>query len=147
MVSEDEPPKPQELLEKVKPELLQVTWDEYRYRHSHFWNAFYRFGFFVIFVSAIPHMERDVAERLWQPLFPVAAFLLTIVATYILHSENARLAKVSERLNALRFIPRLPKDTRAQKIIASPIGAYISWCFFFVLTGLSVLNYFLLSLV
>lgn len=83
--------------------LLKLAWEEFQYRHEHFWKLLFRFGLIIVFLSGIPFLYPDVASLrdnyyLFIIIFGGLPILLTIVCAAILYSEAYRVMLVSKNL-------------------------------------------------
>jgi len=84
--------------------LVDMLWDEWKYRNALYWSTFYRFGFIVLFVSFIPYVYPQVISHLGRlvVVFPVAGGLISLFAAWLLDAEAARFSYVTKTLDIHR---------------------------------------------
>lgn len=130
-------------------ELINMLWEEWKYRNTHFWQLFYRFGFIILFVSFIPYVYPEIVIKLEKLViaFPVAGGLLSIFAAYLLDAEAARFSSVGNKINEFRgkYKPGdFPSSGCIWKLRNIRLGYFIPIIFALLLVLLSILNGYVL---
>lgn len=126
-------------------ELAKHLWEVWHYRHSFLWGALSRWGLAVVFVSVIPHL-RPYFLKLghWVLVFPITAFLLTLVSFFHLLGEHQRLIEATRRYVQLAstLLPdtssNLPPVRERAYTFATGVGVILMYLV--ALTLLSVAN-------
>ena len=126
-------------------ELVNMLWDEWKYRNTLYWQMFYRFGFIVLFVSFIPYVYPNIVSKLGNlvVVFPISGAVLSIFASWLLDGEAARFSYVGKKLDEYRGVykpDRFPTEGILWKIRAAKIGHGISIMFGVVLVVVSVFS-------
>ncbi|MEA3224395.1 MAG: hypothetical protein U9Q07_00475, partial [Planctomycetota bacterium] len=94
----------------------------------------------------IPYVKPDIVDILGGlvVVFPFSTFLIALLATWLLGAEYQRMSmirmKYDELLGPTYEIPRMPNETRRQKIVAFRIGSILSLLFGIGFTLLSLVN-------
>jgi hypothetical protein len=86
-----------------KDKLVDITWQNYMYRHELFWKSLYRWGSAVIAISVVPYLRPEILNSLGRAIyiFPVLAWILALVAAWHLGAEYWRLKSVGRKLEGL----------------------------------------------
>ncbi len=73
-----------------------LVWDEYKYRHTHCWKVVFQLTAAVVFLSAIPYIDRECARALqWRILLaPLLAALLAGFSAAVMCRELSLLSKL-----------------------------------------------------
>jgi hypothetical protein len=126
-------------------ELARHLWEVWHYRHSFLWGALVRWGLAVLFICAVPHLEPHFLRLgAWVLLFPITAFLLTLVSFFHLLGEHQRLIEATRRYISLASAlvpedsPSLPQVGEPAYTFATGVGVIIMYLV--ALTLLSVAN-------
>ena len=133
-------------------DVVKLLWQEYELRQTNYWNYFNRFSLAIVTISIIPYVKPDIVNTLGKIIivFPIASFLIALLATWLLGAEYQRMHMVRLKYEELlganpnHQIPRMPTDTLWQKIEAFRIGSVLSLIFGFGFTLLSVVNFLVL---
>jgi hypothetical protein len=128
-------------------DVLSFLWKEYEVRQRHYWSVFERFSLAIVAINIAPYVNSDL-RCLGKIilLFPCAAFLLTLLSSWLLGAEYQRLRMVykayEEKLPAK--IPRMPLGTWLERLVAKPIGSKIAGFFGIGLSAFSLLSVYVL---
>lgn len=125
-------------------EAAKLLWDEWKYRHSIFWNSLYRWGIAVVTISLVPYVKTDIIETLGLLVlaFPVVSALFSIVAAWHLAAEYYRLQLVRRRY--LELLAPYTPYAATKTLLAWSIGSAVTYVFLYGLTSLSLINAYLL---
>ena len=110
---------------------IDLLWEEWKYRHSLFWQSLFRWAGAVVALWVIPFVKPEVF-RPWPRialLFPMVAFVLSLFSAWILGAEQRRFTAVAQKYNELRkdFVPpRIPANTTWDSLFAAPLGAKVA---------------------
>jgi len=92
-------------------QLLELYWEEWKYRHENFWKRMTQFFIAIAFLSVLPLIYQsfiDEAIKLNQfslSILPGLSIVLSLFFLWYGFSESVRLIAVNEKINALtRFI-------------------------------------------
>ncbi len=127
-------------------QVLQALWDEYELRQTHYWSSFNRFALAILTVSVIPYVKPDLASMLGKlvAVFPVVSLLISLASSWLLGAEYQRLRmvrqKYDELLGSKYQIPRMPRDTVWERLVALRIGTATSVMFGIGFVLLSLIN-------
>ncbi|GGC06246.1 hypothetical protein GCM10011352_35610 [Marinobacterium zhoushanense] len=102
-------------MDEKDKDLINMLWDEWKYRNTLYWQMIYRFGFMILFVSFIPYVYPKVISHLGKLViaFPICGMVLSIFSAWILDAEAARFSHVKYTLNKHRgdYLPeRFPEN-------------------------------------
>jgi hypothetical protein len=123
-----------------------LLWEEWKYRHDLFWQAFYRWGTAAVVVSVVPYVQPRLVDDLGSVVlvFPALAALLAVGASWHLFAEYARLLRVTARYRealgvyapaAVHYPSRL-----ISWVLRWPVGWVVSGVFLVVAPLLSLAN-------
>jgi len=134
---------------ELKTEMIKLRWDEFKYRHTHYWGLFFRFSFAVLFLLAIPYIYPDEIKQLsaYIMLFPLAGILVCLIAAWLLAAEYERLRQVSRKLDDLtpkEFLPDRFELSGIRKILKINVGIFVNLVFLVGFMLLSVLELFVI---
>jgi uncharacterized membrane protein AbrB (regulator of aidB expression) len=81
-------------------EAAKLLFEEFKYLHNQFWEAFYKFGLIIVTVNIIPYIKPDIIKVLQSKIviFPVTGLLITLVASWILVARYQRISKVKIKI-------------------------------------------------
>ncbi len=133
-------------MKENEKELINMLWDEWKYRNTLYWQMLYRFGFMILFVSFVPYVYPKVVSHLDKLVivFPITGMVLSLFSAWILDSEAARFSYVAKTLNKYRgeYVPeRFPNSKNPFWILRKvKIGYGISILFGIVFVLLSILS-------
>lgn len=126
-------------------ELAKHLWEVWQYRHSFLWGALVRWGLAVLFISIVPHLEPHFLQLgIYVLLFPITAFLLTLVSFFHLLGEHQRLIESTRRYIKLTGA-LVPEDSSSLPPVKNPAytfatGVGVIIMYLVALTFLSVAN-------
>lgn len=92
-------------------EMIKLYYDEFKYRHDHFWKLFFKFSYAIFFFIMLPFfmkvegLKADSFSKVLEGhayIFPVIACILSLVATLVLLSEYERLSLTIKKCNELK---------------------------------------------
>jgi uncharacterized membrane protein len=136
-------------MEKEEIELVKIYWDEYKLRHEHYWKSFFRFGFAIVFLLALPFVYPVKTGSLGNFIIaiPILAVTLSLFSAWLLRSEYDRLRKTDDNLRVL-----IPKEYRRAattpkglaKLFEVRIGVVVSVLFGVVFVAISGTQLYLL---
>ena len=131
-------------------EMAKLYWEEYKYRHEHYWKSFFKFSYAIIFLLVIPYLHPDKIIQLahYIKLFPTAAALLSIAAAWVLAAEYERIAVTSEKLIEIKSEKYKPIEfelTGFKKVLGVRIGIVVTIIFLFGFLLLSIADFLILS--
>ncbi len=78
----------------------EILWNEWKYRHSVYWNLLFRFGGAIVVLWVIPFVRPEVFAP-WRgiaSLFPLTALALSVFSTWLLAAEQSRLSAIRRKL-------------------------------------------------
>ena len=100
-------------------ELLKIYYDEWKYRHEHFWKTLVRFFVVIFFTSTLPItiqvFNGAVIPNIPLAIFPITGILLTILYLWYSLSESLRLNAVNVTMTAM-IRDLFPKYERAKLV-------------------------------
>ena len=86
-------------------ELLKIYYDEWKYRHEHFWKTLIRFFVVIFFTSTLPitiHIFNGaIIPNIPLSLFPVTGIFLTIFYLWYGLSESLRLTATNKTIKLM----------------------------------------------
>ena len=111
---------------------IALLWDEWKYRHGLFWRLFVRCAGSVITLWVIPFLKPDVFKPFpfVSLVFPLLAFVLSVLSVVLFFGEQRRFAMVNEKYNELRRCyepPRWPKRGFVNRLASLEIGVVLVW--------------------
>lgn len=126
---------------------LNHLWEEIKFRQEHYWSSFNKFGLVNITVMVIPFIRPEIVELLGKAviIFPSISLILSCICMWYLAAEYQRLRmvrrKYEEILSEDCMIPRMPRETRWERMIAARIGSRTStiWGFSFIFASVSTI--------
>jgi hypothetical protein len=123
-------------------EMAKLYWEEFSYRHAHYWNTFFRFAFAVLFMLAFPFVHPEELQRFnrYTALFPMIAILLSLAASWLLAAEYARIRATYQKYSELRsakYNPPEISERGAHKLLRMRIGTVVTLFFLIGLLSLS----------
>lgn len=133
-------------------EMIEISWEEFKYRHEHFWKSFYKLGFIIIFLIALPHYElKGLLSNFTNTLFilPFTAAFLSILSLWLLIQEQKRLKLISNiykehRKGLLQGVKQVIDI--GDSINVGEVIIYLSFCGLFIISiADSLLVYFALE--
>ncbi|MEN6559528.1 MAG: hypothetical protein ABFD52_01975 [Acidobacteriota bacterium] len=76
----------------------KLLWEQWKYRHVHFWNAFYLVSSVTAIISTLPVIKNSIISMLnWFSLaFPLLGLILGIFSLKVLRSEYERIGAVGD---------------------------------------------------
>ena len=82
---------------------VDLLWDEFKFRQSHWWSIANKFGLAIIATLLLPYVQPAILERLGRATLILPAFGLafSLAATWILGAEYQRVRAVRAKLAAL----------------------------------------------
>ncbi|TVO70025.1 hypothetical protein [Sedimenticola selenatireducens] len=89
-------------------EVMKVLWDEFKYRHEHYWRSFYKIGFLLLFLLSIPYITpKDfiLPPEWFFNLMPIYSLALSIIATWLLWQEHKRVDAAHDKYKCKRDAP------------------------------------------
>jgi len=83
--------------------LLDIYQQDFLYRHTIYWNLFYKSMFAILGLLSIPYFLYQVEFINFKLLaiFPILSFIINIFSIILLESESVRMKASRERLNSL----------------------------------------------
>ena len=128
-------------------QLLELYWEEWKYRHENFWKRMTQF--FIAFLSVLPllyqssigitiELNKDILS-----ILPAVAILLSVVFLWYGLSESARLIWVNEKINAItkenfegrRFLSIFVPTCKLLKIRISKVIPFLFFAMEFLIAG------------
>lgn len=136
-------------MDQDKNDVLNMLWDEWKYRNQSYWRSFYRFGFMILFVMFIPYVYPEIVKKLGELIivFPIAGGILSVFTAWLLDAESARFKNVMNKIRELQGEngpEEFLDDTFVEKIRKFRMGTVISVMFGVVLVVLSIASAFVL---
>ena len=137
-------------MEPDEIEMAKLYWEEFKYRHEHYWKYYFKFSYAIIFLLVIPYLDPDRIIQMgsYVYLLPVAAALLTIAAAWLLAAEYERMSLVNEKLQGIKSEKyKLIEIERTciKKVLGIKIGYVVTIIFLVVFLLLSFLDWIILS--
>ncbi len=122
-------------------QLLELYWEEWKYRHENFWKRMTQFFIAIAFLSVLPLIYQsfiDEAIKLNQfslSILPGLSIVLSLFFLWYGFSESVRLIAVNEKINALtreNFEGRsfLLISVTARRFLKIRISKVVPWLFF-----------------
>lgn len=119
-----------------------LLWDEYRFRHQIFWGSLFRWGAGIITLWILPYIRQDVVGKVRDvsigplaviAIFPIAAFVFSVLAAIHLGFEYSRLDKVRRKYDEV--LGSFRPDPESHSLFKRRVGVLI-YCAFGVLFAL-----------
>jgi hypothetical protein len=131
-----------EPLSTEQVEMAKLYWEEFSYRHAHYWSMFFRFAFAILFMLAFPfiHPEEVQYFKRYTAIFPMIAILLSLAASWLLAAEYERIRATYQKYSELRsakYNPPEISERGARKLLRMRIGTVVTLFFLFGLLSLS----------
>jgi len=122
-------------------ELIKLYWDEFKYRHQHYWTLFFKFAFVIIFLLAIPFLYQEKLKDFIEYLrfIPFVSGILSICISFLLLSEDNRLRIIHNKYKKLKN-----EDDINKKYMKKGIGIYVSIMFAAIFISLSIIEYLII---
>lgn len=116
-----------------KSQIVNLLWEEWKYRHDVFWQSIYRWGLAVGLITIAPYVSPNLIGELDYIVlfFPILAGLVSMFASWHLGAEYVRLKKVDEQYRPLlgKYRPQ-PLTNRVERILfKTSIGRAVSLAF------------------
>lgn len=127
-------------------DILSRLWEEIKLRQEHYWSSFNRFALVIITINIVPYLRPELVGQLGHLIlaFPITSLLISSVCTWLLGAEYQRLRMVrnayDERIQRLCEIPRMPRRTVWDRIVAKRIGSATSVLWGIGFIALSLIN-------
>jgi len=130
----------------VRLKMLELLYAEFRDRHDHFWNLFFRASAAVLFLEVLPFVYvNNVAVVKLGWYFPLAASAIAVAAFTILVAEYARVKWASEYIGEIRDkIGFAQPRARPTHLEAIRIGPYVYYTFLILSIAMSLVAFNLL---
>lgn len=137
-------------------EMIRLYYDEFKYRHEHFWNLFFKFAYAILFFITLPFFTKveglkaesfNVVLDGYSYIFPVIACVLSLLATFILLSEYERLSLTIEKCNQLKdecYKPIKMSDKGIKTIFKIKIGIMLPVIFLISMFAIAGIELFIL---
>ena len=125
-------------------EILKIYYDEFKYRHQHYWMIFFRSSAAILLLILSPFIYGEKVKSIGNLILflPVFAIILSIVSYFLLDAEYRRLNAVNETMKSLRN--RIGKEVEMENVkpssITKSVGEYVNFLFFISFLILSVLD-------
>ena len=132
--------------------ILACLWEEIKLRQEHYWSSFNRFAVAIITINVVPYVQPDLVGTLGSIVlaFPIVSLAMATVCTWFLGAEYQRLRMVrnayDDRIAKHCSVPRMPRKTLWDRLVAKRIGSATSILWGVGLAGLSVINLLILSM-
>ncbi len=86
-------------------EISKITYQDYEYRHKHFWSIIYKSILYMATILTIPYIlisdNKPSGLDNYLFLFPIINIAVCIASTIIINSERVRMRANREKLNLL----------------------------------------------
>ena len=122
-------------------EMLKLYFEEFKYRHSHYWGMVFKFAFAILFLLGIPYIYPEEIEDINKIIFPVAAIIFCLSATWLLAAEYERLRATTEKYNQLK-----PKAYKPVVFGAYGLKRMLAWKVGNIVTLLFLLSFLILAI-
>ena len=125
-------------------EILKIYYDEFKYRHQHYWMIFFRSSAAILLLILSPFIYGEKVKSIGNLILflPVFGIILSIVSYFLLDAEYRRLNAVNETMKSLRN--RIGKEVEMENVkpssITKSVGEYVNFLFFISFLILSVLD-------
>ncbi len=89
----------------ITMELYQSIWNEFKYRHEHYWKTFFKLSLSVITLATIPHLEETKYKLIntnFHWILPVMGLVLILVYAPLLYGEHKRIDEISSSLKEIK---------------------------------------------
>ena len=85
-------------------EMTKIYWEEYKYRHEHYWKSFFKFSFAALFLNILPfaYPEKMVALKRFLIVFPLVSLGLSIFSTWLLAAEYERMRVIYKKFDEIK---------------------------------------------
>lgn len=127
-------------------EEAKLSWEEFRYRHEHYWKSVYKLGFILFLLLFYPYIEDKYSLPIPE-LFKKLAILLPIFASCIfswfLWEEHTRVDAANSRYKAKSYAKGTA--TVNSRISLGKLSTLVFFIFFFILSILVFLDNFNVS--
>lgn len=92
---------------EYKVEMIKIYHDEFKYRHTHYWNLFFKMVYSIIFLFGTYFIGYDyviksgIDEKVFLYILIISVSLLTVMSVVILVNEYVRMQCISVRYKEL----------------------------------------------
>ncbi|MCP4372316.1 MAG: hypothetical protein GY797_30060 [Deltaproteobacteria bacterium] len=124
---------------------LELLWDDFKFRQTHWWSIANRFALAIIAVLILPFAHPKILTELGRAtiILPAFGFVFSLAATWILGAEYQRVKAVRSR-----FIELAPEDIKLkypdskwyERLFGQSIGYISAMIFLIGFTSLSVID-------
>lgn len=88
-------------------EMIKIYYDEFKYRHTHYWNLFFKMVYSIIFLFVTYFIgydyviNRGIDEKMFLYVLIISVSLLTVMSVIILVNEYVRMQCIDEKYKEL----------------------------------------------
>ena len=132
-------------------EMVKIYWEEFKYRHDHYWKSFFKFSFAILFLLVLPFMYPEKISKFGklQLIIPILSMILSLASAWLLASEYERIKVANQKFQELKKTPFdsiifSTQNIGFKKILNFKIGTVVSILFAVVFFLLSTLELYLL---
>ncbi|KJZ08922.1 hypothetical protein TW85_23095 [Marinomonas sp. S3726] len=88
-------------------EMVKIYWEEFKYRHDHYWKSFFKFSFAILFLLILPYAYKEKLDSLGdlKILVPILSCVLSIVSAWLLAAEYERIRVTNLKFQELKKPP------------------------------------------
>lgn len=92
---------------KYRIEIIKIYHDEFKYRHKHYWNLFFKMVYYIIFLFVTYFIgydyviDRGIDERMFLYILIISVSLLTVMSLIILVNEYVRIQCINAKFKEL----------------------------------------------
>lgn len=130
-------------------EMVKIYWEEFKYRHDHYWKSFFKFSFAILFLLILPYAYKEKLDSLGELkiLIPILSCILSIVSAWLLAAEYERIIVTNLKYQELKKPPYNAitfENEGFKKLLNIKIGVVVFFLFGICFLGLSLLEFYLM---
>jgi hypothetical protein len=129
--------------------MVRIYWEEFKYRHDHYWKSFFKFSFAILFLLILPYAYKEKLDALEniKILIPILSLVLSLVSAWLLAAEYERIRVTYLKFQELKKTPYEAikfENTGIKKILNLKVGVVVFFLFGICFVGLSLLELYLM---